>query len=376
MRIGVDYRSVLTTAAGIARYTRGLCDGLAHALAPPDELRLYGYLARRAASDWPSGRAVVPRVGRVPARAVAWLGRFGYGIETHFGDVDLFHFTDFAPLPLRRTPWTFTLHDVSFLVEPSWHEPRAVAALTRVVERLVPQARAIFVHSAHTAGEATRLLGVDPARIAVVPPGVGDAFRRPPSQEARERVVRTHALPPRYVLALGTLEPRKNVARLVAAFERVAAADPSLHLVVAGARGWLDAPILAAIDRSPLRARIHRIGAVADRDVPALIAGAAIVAYVSLYEGFGLPALEALALGVPAVVSSTSSLPEVVDDAALCVDPLDPAAIADALAHVLGDDAVAARLRLAGPARAASFTWARTAQATLDGYRRALGGAR
>lgn len=367
---------MLTTGAGIARYTRGLCDGLAHALAPPDELRLYGYLARSVAPRWPTGPAVVPRTGRVPARAVGWLGRLGYGIEAHFGDVDLFHFTDFALLPLRRTPWVFTLHDVSFLVEPSWHEPRAVAALERVVARLVPDARAIFVHSAHTRTEVCRLLGVDPARVVVVPPGVSDAFRRPPSAADRERVARSLDLPSRYLLALGTLEPRKNVARVVAAFERIAATDPSLGLVVAGARGWLDAPILAAIDGSPQRARIRRVGAVPEPDLPALIAGASAVAYVSLYEGFGLPALEALALGVPAVVSSTSSLPEVVGDAALCVDPGDTDAIAEALLTVLGDATTAARLRTAGPARAASFTWERTARATLDGYRRALESAR
>lgn len=375
MRIGIDYRPALTSGSGIGRYVAGLVRGLARIAAADGALRLdlYGYHLKRVPHHIvpPRGGAVRLRRGPVPARLVHALGRLGYGIEFHFGRPALFHFTDFTHLPLRGTPHVFTLHDVSFLVEPRWHEPRAAAALVRVLDRLRAGARRIFVHSEHAAAEAVRVLGIERERILVTRPGVEERFFAA-SAEAVAGARARHALRDPYVLCVGTLEPRKNLLRLVEAFARVARRRSRLHLVLAGARGWLDTPVLEAVERSAFRERIRLLGRVADDDLPGLYAGAAAAAYVSLYEGFGLPVLEALAAGVPTVASNAASVPEAAGEAAVLVDPHDPAAIAAGLERVLDDAALGERLRAAGPAHARGFTWLETARATLAGYREAL----
>jgi len=170
---------------------------------------------------------------------------------------------------------------------------------------------------------------------------------------------------------VGTQEPRKNLVRLLRAYRQVAPDTPHA-LVLAGAEGWNNEELRVELDR-PGAGTIVRTGHVSDEDLDALYRGADAFAYLSLYEGFGLPVVEALARGVPSVVSNTSSLPEVVGDAAILVDPEDVGEIADALARVLTDPDVADDLRRGGRERAAGFTWAATARATLDAYRRATG---
>jgi len=373
MKIGIDFRPALMSRAGIGRYTRGLVGGLGR-LGSPVQFELYAHLVRRGRTEpgFRLGSGMRLHRGPVPARLLHVLGSLGYGCECHFGKVDLFHFTDFASLPFRRTPHVFTLHDVSFLVNPSWHEARAVEALREVTGRLVGKARIVFVHSHHTAREVAGMLKVEPDRIRVAPPGVGLGFFRDVKRDAIESVHRRLGLPPSYCLSLGTLEPRKNLPRLIRAFGRMHGHHPGLGLVLAGARGWLEKEVFAAVEMSPCRDCIHVVGQVEEGDLPALYRGASAFAYVSLYEGFGLPVLEALASGVPAVVSRAASLPEAAGPAAVLVDPQDEAAIADALHRVLTEEPLREGLRRAGVEHARTFTWERTARITLDGYREAV----
>jgi glycosyltransferase involved in cell wall biosynthesis len=204
--------------------------------------------------------------------------------------------------------------------------------------------------------------GVDHARFAAGTNAVDDAAR-----------LAHHGIAPPYVAFAGTIEPRKDVPTLVAAFTRVAPAHPDLRLVVAGGDGWGVDAARAAIAASGVATRIVRPGYVDDETLAALFRRAEAVAYPSLEEGFGLPALEAMACGTPLVTTRGSALEEVVGDAGLLVPTGDPAALAAALESILADPATAARLRTAGPARAAGFTWARCVDGHVAAYERALG---
>ncbi|HLY27042.1 MAG TPA: glycosyltransferase family 1 protein, partial [Aggregatilineales bacterium] len=170
-----------------------------------------------------------------------------------------------------------------------------------------------------------------------------------------------------FILAVGTLQPRKNYARLIRAFAQIGEAD--LALVIAGGRGWLYDEIFAEVQRLGLGPRVIFPGFVADQDLPALYSAAAVLAYPSIYEGFGLPILEAFACGTPVVSSNASCLPEVAGDAALLIDPTDVAALAEALTRALTDTALRAQLTAAGLARAQQFTWQAAAQQLLAEYR-------
>jgi glycosyltransferase involved in cell wall biosynthesis len=227
------------------------------------------------------------------------------------------------------------------------------------------------VVSEATARDLTDLLGVRTDRVRVVHNGLDPAFRRPPDAAETTRVRARWRLDRPYVLFLGTLEPRKDIPTLLRAFREVRQRHPDLLLALVGRRGWLYEPILAEIEALGLAASVRRIEDAGDRDLPPLFDGASAFAFPSLYEGFGLPALEALARGVPTVVADTSSLPEVVGNAALLHPPGDHEALAACLLRLLEDDALRVDLRTRGPIRAAGFSWERAARETLAVYREA-----
>jgi glycosyltransferase involved in cell wall biosynthesis len=207
--------------------------------------------------------------------------------------------------------------------------------------------------------------------VLVAPHGVDHARFFPGGDGADDSVLTAHGITAPYVGFAGTIEPRKDVPGLVAAFARVAPRHPDLCLVLAGGDGWGATEAGAAIAASGLAARVICTGDVPDAVIPALYRRAAVVAYPSFEEGFGLPALEALACGAPLVTTTGSAIAEVVGDAALLVAPGDAGALAAAIERAL-DPAEAARLRAAGPARAANFTWEASVAAHLDAYERAV----
>jgi glycosyltransferase involved in cell wall biosynthesis len=266
-----------------------------------------------------------------------------------------------------RIPQVLTVHDLSFLRHPEWFRVDRAAYYSYAIRRSVRLARRIIADSRATATDLESLLGVSPARIDVVPLGVGAEFQ-PATAERVDAVRKQYDLPEAFFLYVGTHEPRKNLARLVEAWNSIADEYPQ-DLVLAGRAGWKSAHLTAAIAASPHAARIHRPGYVPRRDLPALLSAADAFVYPSLFEGFGLPPLEAMACGTPVLTSATSSLPEVVGNAAVLVDPTDIASIADGLLRVLAE---ATALRQHGPQRAAAFTWERCAAATIAIYRAAL----
>jgi len=270
-------------------------------------------------------------------------------------------------------PWrsVVTLHDLAFLLYPATHtsESRGYYAATG---ESVRRAQRVIAVSQRTASDAVRLLGVDPARIRVVHEAAGPVFTPRPYESLPPLAARLGLpLDKPYLVFVGTLEPRKNVPLLLEAFARVRD-HVDAHLVLVGMRGWLDEPIAAAHARSGVGDAAHFVGWIDGDDLAVLYSHAGVLVLPSLYEGFGLPVLEAMACGAPVVCSNAGPLPEVAGDAAVLLPPTDAQAWADAISRVLAQPREADVLRAHGFARAASFSWERTAVATREVYREAL----
>src|SRR5262245_6841659 len=371
MRIGIDYTTAIWQGAGIGRYTRELVRAI---LEEGGDFRYTLFYAAGGVersnpylADLAQLRAAHPNVRAAPIplspRRLTQLWqrlRLPLPVELFTGPLDLLHAPDFV-LPPTRARTLLTIHDLSFLVHPECAVPSMVRYLSDAVPRSVRRADAVLADSQATRQDLARLLGYDPARVTVVYPGVSPRFR-PLPPEATAPVRARLGLPEHFVLFVSTLEPRKNLVRLIEAFSStgdggwgtgVSASpspiphppSPDLHLVLAGRRGWLYEEIFATIERLGLSERVRLLGFVDDNDLPALYNLAWAFAYPSIYEGFGFPALEALACGIPVVTADNSSLPEVVGDlasgvgtpAAVLVPAEDVAALAVALGQVVFD---------------------------------------
>lgn len=287
--------------------------------------------------------------------------------------VDLHHGTAYA-LPLAWTgPAVVTILDLTFIRHPELLRPANRLYLRTITRLSARRARRVIAISQATADEIHALLGVPADRIDVTHLGVSHKSRPLPTAEV-DRFRRANDLPQRFILYLGTLEPRKNITTLLHAFAALPQQDVALVLV--GGQGWLYHAIDATIEELGLQPRIIRPGYVADELLPLWYNAATVFAYPSLYEGFGLPILEAMACGTPVVAADTTSLPEAVgrDGAGLLVPPGDVDAWTHALSALLDDEDRRRDLSERGRQRAATFTWAQTARQTVASYRRALSG--
>lgn len=269
----------------------------------------------------------------------------------------------------RASRVVLTVHDLSFLREPGWFRWDRSAYYRAMIRRSVRHATRILADSEATSRDLQEYLDVDPSRIDVTPLGVDSRFR-PASEEEVTRAQETYDLPETFFLYVGTLEPRKNVPRLIQAFDSIAG-ECEHDLVIAGRDGWKFDSIYDAAAATEHSGRIHFIGFVEDDMLPAVLSAAEAFVWPSLWEGFGLPPLEAMACGAPVITSNTSSLPEVVGDAALTVPPEDTDAIAHAMRTLLADPERRKSLRDRGMRRAGEFTWKRTAELTYAAYRKA-----
>lgn len=353
---------------GLGRYAHELAGALAR-VAPDVELLP---AAARVEGAVPDGLHVVRGGRRV--LAAAWARIDAPAVERLAPPFDVLHTVEMAYPVASRRPRVATLHDLGPLTHPEWFSDARMPLKRRALAQAARAAAVVCVSEA-TADALVGLIGeAVRGRVHVIPEGVSPFFARPPAaddlRELRRRTPR--GLPPDgtpYLLWTGSkLSPRKNLATTLDAFERAAREVPH-HLVLAGGVGWDAEPSLRRIRASPVRDRIHRPGYVTDAELRALYAGAAAFLYVSRLEGFGLPILEAMAAGAPVVTSSVSSMPEVSGDAARLADPLDADAIAEAVVAIATDPAEAGRLRAAGRARAARFTWESAAERTAAVYR-------
>lgn len=374
MNVCMDLQAALGQRGGVGRYVRELFHHLGPTAQPGETLTgFYFDFHRRHTS--PMG--LEAWAGASALRACRWLpGRLAQGLWKHFhvppyswlaGDADLYHFPNFIRPPLARNRKSVvTIHDLSFLRMPETTEERNLAWLTAEIQHTADTADAILTDSRFSAAEIHECLGVESSRIFPVWLGL-DSFPMPPPPEVAAATRRTLGLNRPYLLMVGTLEPRKNIPFLVKAFEAVN--HPELELVLVGAPGWKTGPLLRAIEQSPCRARIRRLGGISDAELAAVYDGAALFVYPTRYEGFGFPPLEAMARGVPVLAARNSSLPEVLGDAPRWVDDFDASQWAAQIHDLLRDPAQRDSLRRAGLQQAARYTWDETARRTWKVYR-------
>jgi glycosyltransferase involved in cell wall biosynthesis len=289
-------------------------------------------------------------------------------VEWFTGPVDIFHSTDFVLPPVRQAKTILTVHDLTFMRLPHCAQAGLRAYLNNVVPRSIERANLVLADSQSTKNDLIELLGVSPDKIEVVYAGVERRFRPMKGEVALRRVKKRYGLNFRFILSLGTLEPRKNFTRLVEAYALMR--DKELKLVIAGGKGWLYDEIFAKVEELSLEDKIVFPGFIADEDLPALYNLAELFVFPSLYEGFGLPPLEAMACGTPVVTSDRPSLPEVVGEAGLMVEATDSEALAEAMEQVLTDEDLRREMREKGLRQAEKFTWEAAAGKLLDVYRR------
>lgn len=376
MILGVDYTAGAWQGAGIGRYSRELIRAAVHQAPerrfvlfyaarglPPDSPRLQDL--RQLCRQHPNVRAIpIPLSPRV--LTVLWQrARLPLPVEWFCGPLDVVFGPDFV-LPPSRARSLVTIHDLTFRVGPQWFEPALSRYLNQVVPRNARRADHILADSAATRADIGRLLGIPAERVTVVYPGVSRDFRPLPAGE-NELLRQRLSLPQNFILTVGTLEPRKNLSRLLKAFALVlaqASSSPAipddLELLIVGRRGWLYEDIFATLHRLRLQSRV-RILEQLETGLPQIYNLARVFAYPSLYEGFGLPVLEAMACGTAVVTAQVASLPEISGQAATLVDPYDPAAIAAGIITALSDH----QIRRHGPAQSRQYSWETAAHTFL-----------
>ena len=377
MRIAIDYTPAIRQQAGIGRIIRGQIQALFDRHLP-DDLRLFVVgpvtVAERRSAPAPlhttpiSERNMVRLWHRLnsPFPRVEWFTG---------GPLDLFHATDFVLAPNGAKRSVLTVHDLAFHFFPDAAMPSLHHYLNVVVPRSVHRADHVIADSANTARDLENVWQVSPAKVSVVQGAVDHGHFRPITDPGQLQAVRVRyaAADTPYILAVSRIEPRKNFARLIEAFHRARKEAKLPHrLIIGGRKGWLYDQIFAKVEELGIGDAVHFCGFVAEDDLPALYSGADFVAYPSLYEGFGLPIIEALACGTPVLTGDNSCLPEAAGPGAVYINALDVDSIAQGIIQLATDHDLRQRLAASGLAHAAQFTWERSADQLLAAYQKTL----
>ena len=371
LRIAIDAHSVGTKLGGNESYAINLIEALAQVDAVND-YTLFVTTAEaydRFNQRWPnfkvrSTRPHTPLI-RIPLTLSAELRK---------NPVDVLHVQFTAP-PFCPCPVVVSVHDLSFEHLPQTFKRRSRTQLRLTVRHSARQAARVLSLSEHGKQDIISTYGIDSQRISAIPLAAPNHFARVTDATELQRVRHTYGIDGDYILSVGSIQPRKNLARLVRAYALLAEKldkENVPKLVLAGKRAWLFDETLRSLEESGVKDSVILTGYVPEKDLPPLYSGAMCFVYPSFFEGFGLPPLEAMKCGAPVIVSNTTSLPEVVGDAAICVDPYDINAIAGAIERVNTDSILREELSIKGQARARLFDWRDTALRTLDVYRQVV----
>ncbi len=367
--IYVDISAAVHARAGLGRYSERLAAAL---LADdPGDYTLF-YNQGSEGRYPPALPTAVPRrsisLGYKPWRtAVLAAHKTRRSFRALVPDASLFHSTEHLLLPLPEIPTVLTVHDLIFKLYPDYHKRLNLWYLNQAMPLFCRKATALIAVSEATKHDIVTHYGINPARIHVVYEAAAGHFQpQPPERVASVR--RQYDLPDHFLVHLSTIEPRKNLDRLVDALLLVRQEFPDLHLVLAGSKGWLYDDFFARIGREGLSEVVRPLGWVPDEDLPAILAAADLAVQPSLYEGFGLPILEQMASGQVVAASNTGSHPEVGGEAAAYFDPTEPAEMATVISRLLSSPGELAQRRAMGLIQARQFSWQRAARETRAVY--------
>ena len=368
MRIAIDAHTVGTKLGGNESYAVNLIEALAQ-IDSVNNFTIYvttNEARERFSNRWPNFkvRSTLPHTPliRIPLTLSAELRK---------NPVDVLHVQFTAP-PFCPCPVVVSIHDLSFEHLPHTFNRRSRTQLRLTVRHSARRAARILSLSEHTRRDIIETYGIKPDRVTAIPLAAPDHFGPITDNRELQRVRHNYGIDGDYILSVGSIQPRKNLARLVRAYaslRRNCSADKLPKLVLVGKCAWLYDETLRALDETNVKDTVILTGYVPEKDLPALYSGALCFVYPSYFEGFGLPPLEALKCGAPVIVGNRTSLPEVVGDAALAVDPFDVDAIAGAIKRLVNDSALRTELSVKGQQRAGEFNWRETAKKTLAVYK-------
>ncbi len=366
--IYIDISAAVHGRAGLGRYAASLAEAIASRY--PDRIALF-HNRDRAAIPLPALQSLPTRTvhaGYKPWRMAVWLGQLAHlGFDRLLPDAELYHATEHLLMPLRHVPTVLTVHDLVYRLFPQHHKPLNYLFLNAAMPLFVRRANAIIAISETAKRDLVNYYHLPASKIQVIYEAAAPHFRTV-SQEAIARVRSKYRLPERFILHVGTIEPRKNLSRVLEALEVLQARGVKVSLIIVGSKGWLYEGFFRRLEASPVREAVLLPGYVPDEDLPAVYGAAELTIVASVYEGFGLPILESMACGTLVVSSNRSSLPELGGDAALYFDPYSVEEMAEAIGKILGDQELAQAMRERGTVQAARFSWARAAEETMALY--------
>lgn len=367
MPIYVDVSAAVHSKAGLGRYAASLAHALVEARPGAFALFYNGRPPAQALRTLPQAPARSVPAGYKPWRMAVWWGQVArVPFNRLVPGATLFHATEHLLPPLQDVPTVLTVHDLIFHLFPQYHKPLNYWYLRWTMPLYVRRADAVIAVSEATRQDLCRHYRVPSEKVRVIYEAAAPHFRPAPS-EAVVQVRRRYHLPARFALTVGTIEPRKNLPRLFQALAQLRGAE-RIPLVVVGSKGWLYEETFRTVARLELEDQVSFLGYAPEEDLPALYTAADLFVLPSLYEGFGLPVLEAMSCGAPVACSRAASLQEVAGDAARYFDPYNPEAMAEAIWTLWRDADQRAHLRERGLKRAAAFSWKRAASETLALY--------